>query len=195
MAYSIVRIVAPVREPVSVEEAKRHLRVDDAAEDLTIAAQIVAAREYAEAYTGRQLVTARFRARFDEVPTGGRPGVVALPFPPLVSVEAVRYVPADGSPEATVPPGRLRVDTESEPGRVFLVDGFPAVDTSLPGSFAVEFTAGYGEPDAVPQAIRAAILLHVGHLFLNREAVVTGTIATALPMAIESLLGPYRMVF
>lgn len=42
-------------------------------------------------------------------------------------------------------------------------------------------------------AIQAACLLKLGHLFANREEVVTGTIATELPLASKSLLMPYRI--
>lgn len=41
-------------------------------------------------------------------------------------------------------------------------------------------------------AIQAACLLKLGHLFANREEVVTGTIATELPLASQHLLVPYR---
>lgn len=40
----------------------------------------------------------------------------------------------------------------------------------------------------IPPTIKSAMLLMVGHLYENREAVVTGPIATALPLAVESLL-------
>ncbi|MFJ4589067.1 head-tail connector protein [Pseudomonas moraviensis] len=42
-------------------------------------------------------------------------------------------------------------------------------------------------------AITAACLLKLGHLFANREEVVTGTISTELPLASKSLLMPYRI--
>jgi hypothetical protein len=42
-------------------------------------------------------------------------------------------------------------------------------------------------------AIQAACLLRLGHLFANREEVVTGTIATELPLALQHLLMPYRI--
>jgi len=42
-------------------------------------------------------------------------------------------------------------------------------------------------------AITAACLLKLGHLFANREEVVTGIIATELPQASKSLLMPYRI--
>lgn len=42
-------------------------------------------------------------------------------------------------------------------------------------------------------SVQAACLLKLGHLFANREEVVTGTIATELPLASKSLLAPYRI--
>ncbi|RML36142.1 head-tail connector protein [Pseudomonas syringae] len=44
----------------------------------------------------------------------------------------------------------------------------------------------------INSAIESACLLKLGHLFANREEVVTGTIATELPFASQALLMPYR---
>ena len=55
----------------------------------------------------------------------------------------------------------------------------------------LEGSAGL-EPMIANDAIRAAILLILGHLYANREEVVTGTIATELPMTSRHLLQPYR---
>jgi len=45
----------------------------------------------------------------------------------------------------------------------------------------------------VNAAITAACLLKLGHLFANREEVITGTTAAELPLASKSLLAPYRV--
>lgn len=42
-------------------------------------------------------------------------------------------------------------------------------------------------------SIQAACLLKLGHMFANREEVVTGTIATELPLSSQHLLMPYRI--
>lgn len=42
-------------------------------------------------------------------------------------------------------------------------------------------------------SIQSACLLKLGHLFANREEVVTGTIATELPQASKALLTPDRV--
>lgn len=57
----------------------------------------------------------------------------------------------------------------------------------------------YDQADAIAYgmvlnpAIQAACLLKLGHLFANREDVVTGTIATELPLASQHLLMPFRI--
>lgn len=58
---------------------------------------------------------------------------------------------------------------------------------------AVTADSAGDRPMVVNDAIRAAILLLIGHLFANREAVVTGTIATQVPMGVHALLWPYRI--
>ena len=45
----------------------------------------------------------------------------------------------------------------------------------------------------VNEAIRAAILLTTGHLYANREDVVTGVTVAALPNGAQYLLQPYRV--
>lgn len=52
------------------------------------------------------------------------------------------------------------------------------------------------EPDemGLTPDVEQAILLLVGHWYANREAVVTGTISTAVPLAVERLLW-YRKRF
>lgn len=48
-------------------------------------------------------------------------------------------------------------------------------------------------PMVANDLVRAACLLIVGHLYANREAVVTGTIATRMPIGPFELITPYRI--
>lgn len=59
---------------------------------------------------------------------------------------------------------------------------------------SVVFIAGYGAPAAVPQAIRHAILLLVGHWHANREPVNIGNITSSLDFSVTALLAPFRHV-
>lgn len=61
-------VTPPAGEPVSLAEAKQHLRVDGDDDDLLIGSLIAAARQAAETQTGRQLITARWKLVLDAFP-------------------------------------------------------------------------------------------------------------------------------
>jgi uncharacterized phiE125 gp8 family phage protein len=91
---AILSQTAPSVEPISTAEAKLHCRVDATDEDTLIAALIVAAREYAEKYTGRALIT---RTVTILEPVTSDP--VELPLPPLQFISSVQTV--DETQDAT----------------------------------------------------------------------------------------------
>lgn len=56
--------------------------------------------------------------------------------------------------------------------------------------------AGFAtDPDSLllDDDVRTAMLLCIGHWYANREGVVVGQVGTALPLAVEALLQPYRI--
>lgn len=78
-------------------------------------------------------------------------------------------------------------------------EGDHAMRCRLLDSARLALALAYDQADAIAYgivvnpAIQAACLLKLGHLFANREEVVTGTIATELPLASQHLLMPYRI--
>lgn len=183
-------ITAPASEPVSLAEAKLHLRVEHAADDALITALIQAARERAEAITRRALITQTWEMYLDEWP---EQGFIRLPLPPLQSVTSAKYTDTDGA-EYTFTD--WTADAASLPGRVVLNHGaaWPSVTLRPVNPIAVRFVAGYGDAAAVPASIKAAMLLMIGHLYENREESVVGVSIAALPMGAEALLAPFRLV-
>ncbi|MFZ5762838.1 MAG: head-tail connector protein [Thermodesulfobacteriota bacterium] len=183
-------ITAPAAEPVSLAEAKLHLRVEHAADDALITALIQAARERAEAITRRALISQTWEVYLDEWPSEG---FIRLPMPPLQSVASVKYTDTDGV-EHTF--SDWAADVASLPGRVVLNHGaaWPSVTLRPVNPIAVRFVAGYGDAAAVPASIKAAMLLMIGHLYENREESVAGVSIAALPMGAEALLAPFRLV-
>jgi uncharacterized phiE125 gp8 family phage protein len=63
------------------------------------------------------------------------------------------------------------------------------------GALIVNFVCGYTNAAAVPQAIKQAMLLIIGHLYENRSDVLTGTQINEMPLASRYLLEPYRNNF
>lgn len=184
---SILRLVTPPTErAVSLNEARRHMRVENTDSDDLIAMYVEAA-EQSLAYVGRALKPATYALDiYGHV--GHR---IDLPMPPLRAVSSITSPDATGA-MAAVDPANYTVTTTSQ-GRGTILTAvayrwpFPPY---VPGYVAatITFTAGY---DVVPSALRAAILLIAGTLFENRSE-ASPIPMTHLPYGIDSLVGPYR---
>lgn len=186
-------VVAPAVEPVTLEEAKEHLEiVDFTGDDEKVRRSIRAAREWVEAYLGRQLVTATWDLVCDRFPSGRQ---IEIPLPPLQSVTHVRYVDDQGD-EHTLDAAHYIVDGVSTPGRIVLKNHveWPAVRLQVANAFKVRFVAGYGStPGAVPEPIRQALLVLVATFYAFREDQVAFAVHR-VPFSVRTLLGPYRMI-
>lgn len=185
-------VTPPAERPVSLAEARLHLRVDHTDEDDLIAGLLDAAVDHldgASGILGRALVTQAWDLVLDALPCDA----IQLPLAPLVSVSSVQYYDTAGALQ-TLSPSLYYVDAISQPGWVTRLSTATWPDT-MDGANAVivRFVAGYGAAAAVPGAIKAAIKLLVGHLYRNREA-TTAEALTATPMAVDALLAPYRII-
>mgnify|MGYP000358402268 CR=1 FL=1 len=186
-------LVTPAAEPaVSIADAKRHLRYFASDNDAFIGSLILAATLHLEGRNGilgRALVTQTWEMRLDEFgcAPGGR---IELPMPPLQSVAWVKYID-DAGIERTVPEDDYTVDAQHIIGRIRPRYG-KVWPVTLPDENVVRirFTSGYGAADAVPQPLKQAILLLVGHWWINREAV--GQSGGPHAMAVEALVSPYK---
>lgn len=189
--FALTQTVAPTLEPITLQEAQSHLRQEDPQEVAYINALITAARMHAEAYTQRAFNTQTWRFKLDDFP---RCGVFVLPRPNLIAVSSITYVDTAGTTQ-TVTASDYIVDTASEPGRVHPAYGvvWPTARCQA-GSITITYTAGYGATRAlVPQPIKQAILILVGHWYENRESTISGTIIAKVPDAWEALLSPFRI--
>lgn len=184
--FRVKLITAPASEPLTLVEAKLHLRVDVADDDTLIAALITAARQYCEGVLWRALMPQTWELYLDEWPCEE----IELPKPPLQSVTSVKYTNSIGA-TTTMDAGDYTVDTASEPGRVVLNYGelWPTVTLATANPIAIRYVCGYADAAHVPETVKAAMKLLIGHLYENREAVVAGLIVTSVPLAVESLLG------
>lgn len=187
---ALVLTSAPLSEPVTVAEAKAHLRVDGEAEDQLIASLILTARLHIEAALGLALITQGWRWSLDRWPDGRE---IALPLRPLQALEEVRVIAANG--DATViAPSQYLVDVGSVPPRLVRRDAL-AQPGQVAGGIEIDFTAGYGdEADTVPAPIRQAMLLLVAHWHEHRDPIEVGSPDTGVPTTVSELLMPYRVV-
>lgn len=185
---ALTLVTAPTSEPVSLAEAKEHLRVTATDEDALITSLVGSAKESAETITGRALITQTWDLSLDSFPQ-----VIDIPKPPLVSVTSITYIDTAGATQ-TLASTEYTVDTKSEPGRIV-----PAYGKSWPSTrdivnaVTVRFVAGYGNATAVPKSIKQGMLMHIEHMFDNRGTVNIGNVVNEIPLTMQSLYNMHRV--
>ena len=179
----------PAIEPISLDEAKQHLRISDTTEDAYILNLIKIAREWCEVYQSRSYITQTWQLTLDAWP---QERYIVLPRPPVQSVVSVKYTDKDGI-EHTF--SDYLVDSSYYRSRIVLKDdaSWPS-DALLPTpAIAIEYTAGYGNISSnIPLLARQAILLLVGHWYENREATASEA-NKQIEFAVTSLLNFERI--
>lgn len=187
-----VRAVAVVAGAASVFGVTVVKKGSVYSEDALIESLIVAAREYVETFTKRALITQTWKHYLSEWPSKDE---VLMPLGNLQSVASVKYKDTAGT-QTTWDTSDYIVDTESVPGRIVPAYGksWPTTTLYPVNPIEIQFVCGYGSTAAsVPQSIRNAMLLLIGHWYLNREAVIVGSISKELEFTVSSLLQPYRL--
>ena len=184
--------VAPVAEPISLDEAKRHLRIDidETDHDDYLQDLITVAREQVETITWRKLVTQTWYAYLQNWPRGE---YIELPFGNLQSVTAIKYTDDDGD-ESTWDNTEYIVGTDYQKGRVTLADGYTWPNETLYPSnpIEIEFLCGYGLAVSVPSRLKHAMKMIMSELFENRETSIIGVSFQEMD-TVNNLLSDYRL--
>jgi uncharacterized phiE125 gp8 family phage protein len=190
-------VTATTGDPITVAEAKAHLRVTHSEDDSLIGALVSAATKQVEAETGRQLCTAVYDLKLDAFPTGCDKRERAIKFPraPLQSVSSGQYTADDGTATALSSTAYTVVTswtTAPDPfcghGRMYEAynDTWPTT-RQVGNAVTIRFTAGYGPASAVPDIAKAAIKLLVGNLYEHREATISGGLSE-VPLGAQRLI-------
>lgn len=198
MKYGLQIVTPPASKPLTLDEIKHHLRIlaDDADNDLLDSYQ-GAAVDYIQQLTGRQLLQSVWLMTLDGFPgikvdehrpPGWRYGIIRVPKPPLRAVNSVQYVDTDGNLQ-TLAVTEYQVSTASEPGRIaparFKV--WPVADPHSFDAVRVAFTAGWANADLVPEGIKQAVRLLVGHLNEHREATIEQALSI-VPFGLQAFI-------
>lgn len=179
-----VRTSAPATTPITVTEAKAHLRVSHTAEDTLIGTYVDAATAYLDGWSGvlgRCMVTQTWRQDFD-----GFSSPMNLPFPDAASV-SIAYYDADNVSQTLSSTNYDLITSDGQSWVQISESGNWPTTYERPDAVRVTATYGYGNAAAVPAALKAALLLHVGSLFMGRAD-------GDLPPAHTALIAPYRVV-
>ena len=179
----ITETVAPLAEPVDLQEMKSHLGVTGADSDALISAQIIAVRQWAESYLQQSLVQRTYRADL-----WGFADLMELPLPPLASVTSVKYYNTD-SPEVLTTLAATNYKVDVNIGVIYRAYGqtWPAV-AYRHDAVQITYVTGYAADGTdyagnVPECIKAATKLVVGDLFENRESKIVAVSHSVNPTA------------
>lgn len=188
------RIITPVSvEPVTLAEAKLHLRVDIADDDALISGFISAAREWAENLTAQSWAEQTLEMAVD-----GFSHQLCLLQGPVSEIVSVVYEDIDGNDQiASAALYRLGMDQYGN-NVLTLKAGmsWPAA-SGMPGSVRVRYKAGpvpvNSPPEYVgfPESVKSAIKLQLGDLYEHRESSFVGVSHVQNPTALN-LLHFYR---
>lgn len=157
----ITETVAPTSEPVSVIEAKVHLRIDNDDSDTLINAQIKAARQWVENYCQRSLVARTYRADVE-----GFAGCFDLPMKPLSSISSIKYYTPD-SPQVLTTLDSTFYRTDTGRGQIYMDASSTTIPNTATRRDAVQIT--FVTESSTDEAIKSAIKLIVGDLYEHRE--------------------------
>ena len=188
MNYRLV--TGPATEPLTYAEVKAFLRLNDDSEQTFVTTLITIARQIVEGQTWRPLISQTWSLQFDKSEL--TLFISNINKAPIISIDTVSYYDTDNVLQ-TLSPTLYETDIYGNPAR-FRLKSIPSVYDRM-GALIVNFVCGYTNAAAVPQAIKQAMLLIIGHLYENRQDVVTGTQVNEIPMASRYLLEPYRNNF
>lgn len=165
-----VEVLERSANAITVEEAKRHLRVTSSAEDADIEDLVAVAQAHVERTSGRAFLTSRYRLTVDRFPYCGE---LKLPRSPVQSIDSVTFRDADGVPQ-TLDESLYRLSRaafSSTTQSVALVTDAPFPSTEWAGdAVSVEFTAGAETVQEIPRELLHLAKLVVGTLYRERAS-------------------------
>jgi uncharacterized phiE125 gp8 family phage protein len=186
-------ITAPTTEPISLTEAKLHLRVTSDVDNTIITNLIKVARRHAEKILWKALASTTFELVMDKFPCGE----IELPMPPVESVESIKYTNSDEDEVEWDDDNYIFYN--SEPAIIIPAYGlsYPTFTPYPIGAVKIRYIAGYktGSTDPnllIPEEYRQAMLLLIGHLYEHREEVAEEVLKN-IPAGVQSLLFPDRI--
>jgi len=174
---------APTSEPFTTAEAKAQIRSVQSTEDTLVDTYVKAARQAAEHYLGRGLLTQTWTLCLSDF-------VNLIPLPmaaPLAAITTVKYYDVDNV-QQTLSNTFYTVDVKSRPGRIALASGqaWPTVASLRKvNRIEIAYTVGYTSASLIPSDIMQGMRMYIGLMDTNRDGLdpATGTALKAIQAA------------
>lgn len=187
---------APASEPVTLNEAKDHLRISHAFEDTLITGFIVAARKRVEADTLRSLITQTWTATLDRwPPTGCSEESEVWPF---TTSPTTRRIPLAHGPVASIT--SLVVDGETidadeyalRGDEIWISESVADSTAELGGGIVITYVTGAA---TIATDLKLAVLMMTGTFYTVRETTSPqGIYHQVAPFGYDTLISPYKVL-
>jgi len=183
MKASFSITTAPTLLPVTLEEAKAHLRILDNTFDDEITAMIERATGVAELYTNLSIMPQVVDMYTDRFPPDGWMEIRRAPIQTIVHVN---YYDGDNALQ-TLDSELYYTDLIQKPARLKVLE----IPTTYerPNAINIQMVLGYENAGKVPNSMKAAILMLIASFFENRGDEGHRTI----PAAVWTLLNQHRV--
>lgn len=186
--------VQPATEPITLSEAREHLRNEGlTADDNYITALITVSRKWVENYLNRALITQTWVQSWDYIPS---PTVFNIAINPVISITSFNYYDENATEQSYT---TYQLDTQSDVAKICpnYNTTFPSIQLGRLNAINLTFVCGYGAAADVPSDIKHAIKILLAYFYdENRGGVVSGqglNQSVKFPTIVYDLLINYRL--
>lgn len=184
---ALFRTAGPEPEPISLADAKTHLRVDHDAEDGLIAGLIAMAREVTEKRCGVVLGLQNWRLTVDDI---SRSAPVTLALYPVRAIDAVTVYDEFGVARALATED-YRLGKAGR-GASLTFETLPA-RSDMENGVEIDIAAGFDAND-IPAPLRHAMMLLIGQGYETRGGFSASEQPVAVPQGYDVLVQPFRLL-
>lgn len=188
-------LAGPAETPVSVYQLREHC-VDTQESDGYLDTLIRVSTEEAQHYTRRALVTQTLQYTLEQFQYQGHYGQwqgIPLPRTPVQSITQITYLDSQAARQVVdTDVYELHGDDQQACVSLAYDQTWPSAMVR-PQSIQIDFVAGYGSIDAIPELIKQAILIRCGDRLEHRESELVGvSINKIKPNVFEYMLETFR---
>lgn len=195
---ALILVYEPTDDVVTLAEVKEHLRIDTNDHDAVLRSYLRAARQLldgVEGWLGRALAPQTY-----DLKLSGFPRCIRLPLPPLIEVISITYLDSNGDSQTLSTSVYTVVNQGYDVSYIeeTINQNWPTT-YDVAQAVTVRYRCGYvdgGSPEdvIVPEPIKEAIKLMVGHWYENREQTSMSRAAMRdIPLGADEVLSTYKV--
>lgn len=196
-------VARPKAEPLTVDEVMDHCRVPDvddkttAREKVYLRSLIRASRELTEGLCGISIMPQQWKLTLDQFPDNPDQEI-CLPRGPVTGIDSFTYRDVNDQ-QQTLASNNYQLDGATMPARLRPAWSkyWPSTSSNDLAAIAITYSTGFttsseGAREKVPEQLRLAMLLLIGHWYEHRETAILGSVPREIPMAYGTLINEHR---